>query len=217
MRRSLLLGLALGVVALALLDAALARAGLVDGAIPRTGDSWPWLLSRAAGVTAYVALSLDVVLGLLVSTRLGDRIFARGSAIELHRWLSASALGLSGAHATVLLLGDHVRFDALDALLPFASAFKPLAVGVGVLGLHLALAVHFSFELRSLIGPGTWRRLHYASFGVFALATGHAALAGTDAGAPWLAMLLASSTALVAGLTVHRVVVATRRAHARPR
>ncbi len=205
MRRSIVLGLVLGVVALAVLDAALARAGLVDGALPRTGDSWPWLLSRAAGVTAYLALALDVVLGLLVSTRLGDRIFARGSAIELHRWLSAGALGLSGAHATVLLLGAHVRFDALDALVPFASAWKPLAVGVGVLAMHVALAVHFSFELRSLMGPGVWRRLHYASFGVFALATGHAALAGTDAGKPWLALMLAASTALVVGLTLHRV------------
>jgi DMSO/TMAO reductase YedYZ heme-binding membrane subunit len=47
-----------------------------------------------------------------------------------------------------------------------------------------------SFPMRKWIGQKTWRRLHYASFGAFVLALGHALASGTDlagAGGPLLA------------------------------
>ena len=42
-----------------------------------------------------------------------------------------------------------------------------------------------SFPLRRLIGAKTWRRLHWATYLVFALATAHGLLAGSDSSHPW--------------------------------
>ena len=42
-----------------------------------------------------------------------------------------------------------------------------------------------SFPLRKRIGMRAWRRLHWATYGLFALATVHGLAAGTDTPTPW--------------------------------
>ena len=42
-----------------------------------------------------------------------------------------------------------------------------------------------SFALRRRIGARAWRRLHWLTYGVFALATVHCLAAGTDSARPW--------------------------------
>jgi sulfoxide reductase heme-binding subunit YedZ len=42
-----------------------------------------------------------------------------------------------------------------------------------------------SFPIRKRIGMRSWRRLHWATYGLFALATVHGLAAGTDTPAPW--------------------------------
>src|SRR5690349_9695056 len=104
-------------------------------------DGFAWQLSRASGFTAFVALALDVTLGLLMTTRLGDRLLGRGQQIDLHRWLSPITLALIAGHALALLADDHVDFGVLDVLVPFAARYRPVAVGVGVIAAYLALVV----------------------------------------------------------------------------
>ena len=47
------------------------------------------------------------------------------------------------------------------------------------------LLVVVSFPLRRRIGPAVWRRLHWATYVIFALATAHGLLAGSDSAQPW--------------------------------
>jgi hypothetical protein len=75
---------------------------------------------------------------------------------------------------------------------PFASPWRPLAVAAGVVAGWLSLTLAASFRLRRYIGQSGWRLLHYASFGAFILALGHALTSGTDLagiGGPILAAL----------------------------
>jgi len=167
-----------------------------------------WQLSRAAGVTAYLALTLAVAFGLLLSTRLAERWSSRALRVDLHRWLSSVTLLLLGAHAAALLGDSFLRFDALDVLVPFAARYRPFAVGLGILAAYAAVVVHASFALRSRIGARAWRTLHYASFGLYALATAHGLLAGSDAALPWMRGAYLASLGLVAVLTGYRVVAA---------
>jgi hypothetical protein len=40
--------------------------------------------------------------------------------------------------------------------------------------------IYVSFSLRKVIGVRNWRRLHWATYGVFALVTVHGLMAGFD-------------------------------------
>jgi len=209
--RDVVRGVCLGLVALALGGALASRLGIATVTVPRSTSTVPWLLSRASAVTAFVALSLDVIVGLLVSTGVARRVFAKGVGIELHGWLSPLALALTLAHGLLLLGDGYVRFDALDLIVPFASSYRPVAVGLGVLAAYVAVVVHASFALRKRIGPRTWRRLHYLSFVALTAAALHALLAGTDAASPLPLVICAVPLVIIVGLTAYRIVDASLR------
>jgi predicted ferric reductase len=197
--RDALRGIAIGLVLLAVGGALAARYGVASIHVQRCSGTAAWLISRVAGLTAFLAVSLDVILGLLVSTRALDQLFAKGVAVELHRWLSPVALALVLAHGVLLLADGYIRFDALAVLVPFASPYRPVAVAIGVVAAYLALVVHVSFALRKRIGVKTWRRLHHLSFVALIGAAAHGLLAGSDSGTVWLvyAVPLAITLALV--------------------
>jgi predicted ferric reductase len=206
MRRTVLVGFAAGLGLLAIFAALGARAGVVSIPFERPDGTASWLASRAAGVTAYVAVTLEIVFGLFLSTGAADRWIARARSVEIHRFLSVAALALVAAHALVLLADRFVHFDVLDAIVPFVAPYRPFAVGLGVLAAYAAIVVHASFGLRRQIGQRAWRLLHYLSFVVFVLATAHGLLAGSDARSPSMRIAYASSTAVVLALLAYRVV-----------
>lgn len=205
MRRTALVGFAAGLGLLAILATLGARAGVVSIPFERPDGVAPWLASRAAGVTAYLALTLEVVFGLFLSTGAGDRWITRAHSMEIHRFLSVAALALVAAHAFVLLADRFVRFDLLDVLVPLLAPYRRFAVGIGVLAAYGAIVVHASFGLRRRIGQRAWRSLHYLSFVVFALATVHGLLAGSDAARPWMRATHVSSAGVVLALVAYRV------------
>jgi methionine sulfoxide reductase heme-binding subunit len=200
------LGVTIGGVLLLVLDAVAVRAGFAPGAIPKLAGPSLWVTSRAAGVTAFLALTLDVVFGLFVSTGAADRLIARARSVDVHRWLSTVALTMTGVHALALLGDGFVRFDALDVLVPFVSSYRAVAVALGILAAHGAVLVHASFSLRRRIGAKTWRKLHYLSFFVFAAALSHGLLAGSDSRAPGMQTLYICSATAIGALGVYRVV-----------
>lgn len=205
MRRQLALGVAIGALVLLVLDAVVTRTGLGAGAIPKPTGTALWITSRAAGVTAFLALSLDVAFGLFISTGVADRALPRARIVEAHRFLSAVTLGFVAVHAGALLGDRFIRFDVLDLVVPFLARYRPLAVGLGLLAGYLAVVVHHSFAWRKRLGPRRWRSLHYASFAVYAAALLHGILAGTDGHA--LAGVYLASGAVVGGLVLYRIVI----------
>lgn len=165
---------------------------------------WFWYLSRAAGVSAYLALALSVMWGLLLSTRLVDTLIAR--SVELHKWISAVALALVAAHALVLIGHPYVRFDMLGVLLPFASAYRPAAIALGVLSAYGSVVVFGSFWLRRQIGQRTWRIVHILAFPTFVAVTLHGMLAGTDSGTAWMRSAYLLASAVLIWLMAYRVI-----------
>lgn len=216
--REVIKGAVVGVLLLALLGAIAERAGWIVVSVPRPDGTGAWMVSRATGLLAYVALSLDVIVGLLVSTRSGGRWIARGPLVDIHGWLSPLSLAFVATHGGVLLADRYVRFDVIDVFIPFASSRWPLAVGIGVLAGYLLLGVHLSFGLRKRIGTAMWRRLHYLSFAAFVLVTLHAIAVGTDRADPWFMSIYGVVLLAVALLLGRRIVQARRAArqlHAR--
>jgi DMSO/TMAO reductase YedYZ heme-binding membrane subunit len=203
--RDALKGVVVGVFLLALAGAIATRAGWIVPAVPRPQGTGAWMFSRATGLLAYVTLSMDVILGLLVSTRSANRLVPRGQLVDMHGLLSPLTLALVLAHGGVLLVDSYVRFDIIDLFVPFASSRWPLAVGIGALAGYLVLVVHLSFGLRKRIGTVMWRRLHYLSFVAFVLVTIHAIAVGTDRANPWFAAIYVALLLVVASLVGLRI------------
>ena len=203
--RNVVRGVAIGLVALALVGAIASRTGWGEISVPRPAGTGAWLIARASGYAAFVALALNVIAGLLVSTRAGDRWMARGQLIDLHGWLSPLALALLLGHVLALLADRYIRFDVLDVLVPLLSPYRPVAVGLGIVAGYGVVVVHASFGFRRRIGAKAWRRLHYLSFVAFGAAAVHGLRAGTDAARPWALAICLVPLLVAAALLVGRV------------
>ncbi len=173
------------------------------------GSRLPWYTTRAAAITAYLLLSGTTILGLSIATRALDRLLSRAAAFALHEWLSWLALACVGLHVGALLVDSFQPFS-LAAVLPFASGYRQVATGLGVLGLYLLAAITISFYLRSHIGQRAWRTLHYGSFALYLLATTHGIFAGASQDLPWMRWVYMASAAAVGFLLASRILEGRR-------
>jgi sulfoxide reductase heme-binding subunit YedZ len=145
-----------------------------------TRDPTFWILARASGLTAYVLLTLSVLAGLVLKSRpLGARLRAAAVA-DTHRTLALLGLGFVAVHGVTLVLDSTVTITPLALIVPGLTGYRPLATALGVVAAELMVVIYASFSLRKRLGARTWRRLHWATYGVFALATVHGLAAGTD-------------------------------------
>jgi hypothetical protein len=162
-----------------------------------------WYATRAGGVVAYVLLSSGSVLGLTLARRQTPP-WPKFAIEDVHRFV----LLLTGAFLTIhvggILVDTYVPFSLGQVLVPFTADYRPFATGLGVVALELLLAVAVTNAARGHIPRRVWRRAHYASFGVWAAATLHAAFAGTDRREPWFLLLYLGSVAAVAGAAASR-------------
>jgi len=164
-----------------------------------------WILARASGLTAYVLLTLSVLAGLAVKSRPFGRAVRPASATDTHRFLALLGLGALALHGSALVLDRTVKIPVAALVVPGASPYRPAATALGVLAAELMILVYGSFSLRRRIGARNWRRLHYATYLVFAGATVHGLAAGTDSARPWVLCLYLGALSAVAAATAFRV------------
>jgi DMSO/TMAO reductase YedYZ heme-binding membrane subunit len=163
-----------------------------------------WLLARATGLTAYVLLTASVLAGLVLKSR-PFRSLKPASVTDTHRFLALLGLLALAGHGLALVLDRTVRMPLAGLVVPGMSPYRPLAVAVGVVAAELMLAVYVSFALRRRIGTRNWRRLHWATYAIFAGATAHGVTAGTDTAQPWARALYLGAVGAVVFATAWRV------------
>lgn len=146
------------------------------------GDPTFWILARASGLLAYALVTTSVLAGLVLKARPFGTALKPASVTDLHRFLALLALGAIGLHGAALVLDTAVPMSLADLLVPGVAPYRPLWTGLGVLAAELTLVVYASFSVRKRIGTRTWRRLHWAAYAIFALATVHGLAAGTYSG-----------------------------------
>lgn len=173
-----------------------------------------WHLTRASGITAYLLLTASMLLGLGVFTRALDRFMPRASSFTLHEYLSWLAFGFTLLHAGVLLFDRYQPFTFAELLVPFLSAWRPLPLALGILALYATLLVNITFYLKPQVSQRAWRVIHYASFGLYALATAHGVFAGSSSGQAWMYWLYLASGSSVLFSTLYRILLAPRGRHA---
>lgn len=172
--------------------------------ITATGSAL-WYLNRGTGVVSLILLTLVVLLGILGTTRVPVPGLQRFVVAGLHRNLSLLTLGLLAAHITAAVLDPYAPIRVVDAFLPFASSYRPLWLGLGALALDLLLAIVVTSLLRTRIGLGRWRTIHWATYAAWPVALLHGMGTGTDASRTWMLALTFACVAAVVIATLYRI------------
>jgi sulfoxide reductase heme-binding subunit YedZ len=149
-----------------------------------------WLASRASGITAFLAVSCSVALGLAMATKLLRGRVKAPALVKLHEHLALVGLVAIAVHA-ITLLGDRWLNPGVTGLLvPFSMSYRPLFTGLGIIAAYLAAILGLSFYVRRHVGTKRWRSLHRLTLLVYVLGVIHALGGGTDASTPWMRAIL---------------------------
>lgn len=163
----------------------------------------PWILTRAAGISAYVLLSLAVMSGLYLQICKQRRV-SPGFVVYFHQPLANWGLYLALFHALILLYDQYVPFRWYEILVPFVSSYQPLWVGIGVVALYGLFLFIMTSEGRAVLGLKVWKRIHVFAPVAYVCATVHGIYLGTDGGKEWMFALYFVSALLVMSLLLFR-------------
>lgn len=181
-----------------------------------THDPTFWLLARAAGLTAYTAAALSVLMGLVLKSRpLGTRL-RPPVVLGIHRTLALSGLLAIALHGVALVLDSTVHVSPLALVVPGLVDYRPWQTALGVVAGNLMLVVYASFSVRRRIGMRAWRVLHWTTYAIFGAATAHGLLAGTDSAQPWALGLYLGALFAVVFAAGWRFLIPYRTARPRP-
>ena len=175
-----------------------------------TGSQYLWFLSRGSGLVLLALFSVVVVLG--VATRLGSapRRWPRFMVAELHRTLSLFGVALLALHVVTAILDPYVTIGWLATVLPFASPYRTLAIGLGTLAVDLAGAVLITSLVRVRLGFRAWRAVHWLAYLAWPVGFAHSLTAGNDLHIWWVALIELGSAAAVATALLARVLGRSR-------
>ncbi len=164
-----------------------------------------WYTARAGGLVAWALLTASVLWGLVLSTKLRPPRVRPAWTLDLHRYLGGLATIFVGVHVGSIILDSYTRFGLGDVLVPFASAWHPVAVAWGIVSMYFLLAVEVTSLARRSLPQRVWRRAHTLAFPLWAMATVHFMTAGTDARTAVARLTVIGASAAVCALTAVRV------------
>jgi predicted ferric reductase len=125
-------------------------------------------LSSYAGLTAMLLLTLNVLLGLILSTRYNLPVrwwpYGRRRIFDVHNWTAYIALGLVFLHPVLLLFSATAKFHILDTLFPLNSPGQRLYNCFGAVTFYLILFVVLTSYLRKRMTFRLWKALHYVAY-----------------------------------------------------
>lgn len=171
-----------------------------------------WLISRAAGILALVLISLSVVMGLTMATKVLRRPATKRVVNKLHEHVALAALSALAVHG-LSLLGDPWLNPGLRGIaVPFAMSYRPLFTGVGIIGGYVAVLLGPSFYLRRRIGARRWRKFHSLIVIAWLMSAVHAIGAGSDGHKAWLEAVVVAPVIPIIYLLVVRVLAAAPQA-----
>src|SRR5437868_6576664 len=171
-----------------------------------TWQSVTWNIARAGGFTAYILLTLAVVVGLALSTQLqSPSRWPRLLNSELHNFLTLLSTIFLVVHVLAVWIDPFTSFGWNEIFIPLASHYRPEWMAFGIVALYLGIAIGISTWLRPHIGYKWWRRLHVVTLGIYVLATLHGIGTGSDTQTWWGLAIYIASIALVGPLLFRRI------------
>ncbi len=170
----------------------------------------PWLLGRAAGISAYLLIVALVIMGLLLSHPAGARLrsLPRATLLRVHVSLAVFTLAFTSLHIAALASDRYAGVGWHGALVPGLAAYRPLPVTLGVIGLYSGLLAGITAATAGRLIGRVWWPIHKVAIVSLVLVWLHGLLAGSDTAA--LLVLYAGSGFAVAILAISRHTARTR-------
>lgn len=172
-------------------------------------DQILWFATRGAGIVSLLLFTAVTCLGILTVVRWQSPSWPRFLTVQLHRNLALLSVGFLALHIVTAVVDPFTSLGLVAAAIPFASSYRPLWVGLGVISMDLAIAVIVTSLLRDRLGQRAWRAVHWLAYASWPLAVVHSLGAGSDAFAPWMLAITAASVALVGAAVAWRLAVVT--------
>jgi methionine sulfoxide reductase heme-binding subunit len=165
-----------------------------------------WYFSRASGIVSYLMLTISIVWGLILSTKISKEYTPAPAVLALHNAVGWIAVGIGATHGFSLMFDTYFTYDLFDILIPFNGPYKPFWVGLGTLSLYIMLIASASFAWKDWLGQRAWRMMHYCTFGMYGMVTIHGLMTGTDSWITGTNLMYVGSVLVVLFLTNYRVI-----------
>ena len=169
-----------------------------------TSSPIDWYAARAAGIAAYLVLTIVVSLGISMAGKARSGKWPKFAIEDVHRFGGLLVGFFVGLHVLTIAIDSYLPFSLLQVLVPLTSRYRPLWTGLGIAAAELLIALALTNHYRRRLPYRFWRRAHYLNFAVWTGATLHGLGSGTDRSAPWMLLLYSASTATVCGLVLWR-------------
>ncbi|MGB9378772.1 MAG: ferric reductase-like transmembrane domain-containing protein [Mycobacteriales bacterium] len=158
-----------------------------------------WLVARAAGLTAFLFLTLTVILGIAAGARSLPSWWPRFLTQGVHRGSSAVALLLLAVHVVTLVIDPYVVLTWTDIVIPFQAGYQRTWSALGTIAVDLLLVITLTslVQLRVRLGPRLWRAIHVTSYAAWVVALVHGLGAGTDTKMSAIKIAYAAAAGLV--------------------
>ena len=165
-----------------------------------------WIVARATGVAAYIALCLSILSGIALRTSVLDFLATNRALRSLHDFMTWVWIPLGLAHVVALVLDKTAQIAPLDLVVPFQVGYAPVAIGLGTLSADIVILVTVTSWVRRRMDDRLWRWVHRTSYIAFVTVFLHALLSGTDFSSPLISSISWSAALGISLLAAARIV-----------
>jgi sulfoxide reductase heme-binding subunit YedZ len=169
-----------------------------------------WYTSRATGVVALLLLTAVMLLGLLVTRQGRLPGLPRFAVTGLHRNLSLLATAFVAVHVVSAVTDGYVNIPITAAVVPLASSYERLWLGIGAVSFDLMLAAVVTSLLRGHMSRKAWRAVHLTAYVSWPVAWLHSVFSSGDLRHGVLFLLAVACAVAVIAAVLWRVSAAGR-------
>ncbi len=166
-----------------------------------SGTTAFWYASRATGIVALLLLTAVLVLGILVNRQGRLPGLPRFAVTSLHRNLSLLTVAFVAVHVVTAVLDSYVSIPVSAGVIPFASSYERLWLGLGAISFDLMLAMIITSLLRGRLNRTLWRAVHLLAYASWPVALAHSIGSSRDLQHGWM-LDLGIACALIVGIAI---------------
>jgi sulfoxide reductase heme-binding subunit YedZ len=136
-------------------------------------------LSSDAGLVAITLLTLNILIGLLLSTKYNPVRrwpHRRVNTVKVHNWTGYAALSAALVHPTLILFSATERFRLKDIVYPLNAPKQPGINTLGAAALYMLIFTVVTSYFRFEIGRRWWKKMHLLTYAMFPLFAVHGIL-----------------------------------------
>jgi methionine sulfoxide reductase heme-binding subunit len=189
---------------------------IVPASTDRQAELRLWLAARSTGIAAYVLLTFQVVLGLVLSHPTNKSTWKLSRTLfPWHDRLWVFIVAFVGTHVVAIVLDPYAGVGVTGAFIPGLSAYRNVPVALGTIALYAFLVTALTARYTKLLPRGMWLVLHRLAIVVVGLAWAHGVLAGSDTG-PLEPLYVTTGLALLGAIAYRYWIVRRSRSTASP-